>query len=70
MGEILMISIRFNEEVLQLEEMSLSALLTARGYVEAYAVSLNRQFLPKAQHAEIRLKENDLVEIIQPMQGG
>ncbi len=35
-----------------------------------YAVAVNLQFLPKSQHADYVLQENDTVEIISPVTGG
>ena len=35
-----------------------------------YAVAVNLQFLPKSQHADYVLQENDAVEIISPVTGG
>jgi sulfur carrier protein len=65
-----MITIRFNETLVQLEDPSLAVLLKIKGYKDAFAVSVNRTFVPKAAHDTTQLQENDLVEIIQPMQGG
>ena len=35
-----------------------------------YAVAVNLQFVPKSQHAQYALNENDQVEIIAPVTGG
>lgn len=35
-----------------------------------YAVAVNLNFVPKTQHHEFILKENDQVEIIAPVTGG
>jgi sulfur carrier protein len=35
-----------------------------------YAVAVNLQFVPKSQHAQYPLNENDQVEIIAPVTGG
>jgi sulfur carrier protein len=35
-----------------------------------YAVAVNLQFVPKSQHAEYVLQDNDSVEIISPVTGG
>jgi sulfur carrier protein len=35
-----------------------------------YAVAVNLQFLPKSQHVDYVLQENDAVEIISPVTGG
>ena len=45
----------------------LLALLDAK---PPYAVAVNLQFVPKSQHGEYVLRENDAVEIISPVTGG
>ena len=35
-----------------------------------YAVAVNLQFVPKSQHSQYPLNENDQVEIIAPVTGG
>ncbi len=45
----------------------LLALLNAK---PPYAVAVNLQFVPKSQHGEYVLHENDAVEIISPVTGG
>ncbi len=45
----------------------LLALLDAK---PPYAVAVNLQFVPKSQHGEYVLHENDAVEIISPDTGG
>ncbi len=35
-----------------------------------YAVAVNLQFIPKSQHGQHPLNENDQVEIIAPVTGG
>ena len=65
------ITILFNQESIALPEKTmLSDILKSKGYNEAFAVSLNRKFIPKVQHPEIQLCDHDHLEIIQPMQGG
>jgi sulfur carrier protein len=72
MGETFMITICFNGETIRISQsQSLLELLTETGCKNDYcAVALNRQFIPRIQHAITYLKENDVVEIITPMQGG
>jgi len=67
-----MITIYFNGETISVfENQSLLELLTETGCKDEYcAVALNRLFVPRIQHAITFLKENDVVEIITPMQGG
>ena len=35
-----------------------------------YAVAVNLQFIPRTQHAQYLLAENDQVEVIAPVTGG
>lgn len=35
-----------------------------------YAVAVNLNFVPKAQHAEFALSEDDHIEVIAPVTGG
>jgi sulfur carrier protein len=35
-----------------------------------YAVAVNLNFVPKTQHSEFLLSENDQVEVIAPVTGG
>jgi sulfur carrier protein len=35
-----------------------------------YAVAVNLQFVPKHQHSEFSLNENDQIEVIAPVTGG
>ncbi|WP_062012011.1 sulfur carrier protein ThiS [Aureimonas sp. AU4] len=37
---------------------------------EAVATALNREFVPRGERETARLRENDAVEILSPMQGG
>ena len=67
-----MINICFNDEFIQIPDRhSLMLLLKEKNCnVDYCAVSLNRQFIPGLQHEMTILQENDVVEIIVPMQGG
>ena len=35
-----------------------------------YAVAVNLQFVPKNQHSQFSLNENDQIEVIAPVTGG
>ncbi len=67
-----MIKVKFNIETITLEKpLSLAEILLTRGYTETcYAITLNRDFIPRCQHAATFLKDNDVIKIISPMQGG
>lgn len=59
------------DAVLVRDSCFLSDFLLEKGYIDdCYAVALNRSFIPRANHAATLLQENDLIEIIVPMQGG
>lgn len=67
-----MITICFNGEMIRIpKHLSLIELLSEKSCKDYYcAVSLNRQFVPRVQHAITFFQENDVIEIITPMQGG
>jgi sulfur carrier protein len=53
------------------DDASVAALLTATEYARRkVAVEINREIVPKSQHAERRLRAGDRVEIVQAMGGG
>lgn len=67
-----MITISFNGHIIKISKnSSIMELLTEKKYNYDYcAVSLNRQFIPRIYHASTLVQENDIIEIITPMQGG
>lgn len=67
-----MITIHFQNKKLEIENTQpLSEILIHQGYTEgSFAVALNRNFVPRSAYATTYLSENDMVEIITPMQGG
>lgn len=67
-----MITIRFNEEIINLKaNSSLKELLENKGIIaNFFAVAINQNFIPKSHYAETKLNEGDMVDIILPMQGG
>jgi len=48
----------------------LQDLLNQHNKSHNYAVAVNRQFVARSQYAQTILKEQDQIDIIQPMQGG
>lgn len=70
--EIIMITIRFNEALYQLERgRSLKDILSHEGYESPYfAVAINKQFVPRTDYVTTFLQEGDCVEVVSPMQGG
>jgi len=63
--------IKVNDESVEIEEsMTLSQFIEWLGKTGNFAIAVNMEFVPRSLYAETRLKENDKVEIVQPMQGG
>ena len=66
-----MMRVIVNQQVRELAPASkVSDLLAAIDAQPPFAVAVNLQFVPKSQHTEFVLKENDSVEIISPVTGG
>jgi sulfur carrier protein len=66
-----MMRVIVNQQVRELAPASkVSDLLAAIDAKPPFAVAVNLQFVPKSQHGEFVLKENDSVEIISPVTGG
>lgn len=66
-----MMRVIVNQQVRELAPASkVSDLLTVLDAKPPYAVAVNLQFVPKSQHGEYVLHENDSVEIISPVTGG
>jgi sulfur carrier protein len=66
-----MMRVIVNQQVHELAPASkVSDLLAAIDAQPPFAVAVNLQFVPKSQHTEFVLKENDSVEIISPVTGG
>lgn len=60
-----------NQKVRELAPASkVSDLLAIMDAKPPFAVAVNLQFVPKTQHAEFELHDNDSVEIISPVTGG
>ncbi len=50
---------------------TIASVLQAEGMGDMkLAIALNGTFVPKAQHADTALNDNDEIEIVAPMQGG
>jgi len=66
-----MISIKFNNTNLLIEECTLKLFLENNKYTDSgFAVAINRKFIPSSQFVITKLNDNDQIEIIRPMQGG
>ncbi len=63
--------IKVNDEVLDIEQgMTLAQFIEWYKQEGNFAVAVNMEFIPRSLYSETALKENDKVEIVQPMQGG
>ncbi len=52
-------------------EQTIEQITTQLGYDgQAVAVALNNDFVPRSQHAQRKLHENDDLEIVSPIAGG
>lgn len=66
-----MMRVIVNQEARELAPASkVSDLLLQFAAKPPYAVAVNLQFVPRSQHSEYVLHENDVVEIISPVTGG
>lgn len=67
-----MISIKFNGEILKIDDgLTLDNLLYKHmDTATRFAVALNNAFVSRTKYEEIMLKNEDQIDIIQPMQGG
>ena len=59
-----------NQNVELVNEASLEQALIEFGAKAPYAILYNDNFLPKSEHENIRLVENDKIEVISAIQGG
>lgn len=63
--------IRVNGQKLEVEAPTLGLLLEELGYGEkTVATALNQEFVRSKDRGDIRLQEDDAVEIVTPRQGG
>ncbi len=63
--------IEVNGERMKVDAGNLAGLVVELGYKEMVcAVALNGGFVPRGDHDETRLRENDRVDILAPMKGG
>lgn len=63
--------IEVNNELLNIEkDTSLADFIQSYQKSGNFAVALNMEFVPRSLYVETVLKENDKLEIVEPMQGG
>ena len=67
-----MITIQFNNQKKSIaENSSLDAILNSEKInASNFSIAINNIFISKIKHTTTFLKENDIVDIITPMQGG
>lgn len=67
-----MIKIRLNDEAITIAaNQTLLTLLQSKGYDQPYyAIAMNHCFVAQSQHATTIVEENDVIDIVTPMQGG
>ena len=67
-----MITIYFNDEITKIfADQSLMDFLLKQGHTDKFfSVMLNEQFVPRIFYPSVLLQENDVIELITPMQGG
>ncbi len=67
-----MIQVHFNDQLIFLDDnYSLAEFLIQKNYTKDYfAVVVNRNFIARSQYAATLLKNEDIIELISPMQGG
>lgn len=67
-----MIHVHFNDELIFLDDnYSLAEFLIQKNYTKDYfAVAVNRQFIARSQYSVTFLKDEDVIDLISPMQGG
>lgn len=63
--------LQLNGEAIETDAETLVALLEEQGFSDAkVATAVNGQFVPTALRETQSLNENDLIEVLAPMQGG
>jgi sulfur carrier protein len=66
-----MIIVKLNEQLLELEENTLlSDVVFSNVKVQDFAVAVNHNFIPKEKYTATKLKHQDQIELLVPMQGG
>jgi sulfur carrier protein len=65
-----MLTIYFNGEPFKVKHNTLPEVLTELAAPSMCAVAINGQFVPKDQHQNVILQEQDALDAFTPMQGG
>ena len=63
--------ITLNGQSSETQQTTLEELLIEQGYVDcSVATAINDQFIPQANRKATILSDNDVIEVVAPMQGG
>ena len=63
--------ITLNGQSSETQQTTLEELLIEQGYVDcSVATAVNDQFIPQANRKATILNDNDVIEVVAPMQGG
>ena len=63
--------ITLNGQSSETQQTTLEELLVEQGYVDcSVATAVNDQFIPQANRKATILSDNDVIEVVAPMQGG
>ena len=67
-----MMQIIFNQQKISItQQATLKDLLQQQGYESGnFSVVVNQEFILRANYVSTMLNENDIIDIIKPMQGG
>ncbi|WP_166423774.1 sulfur carrier protein ThiS [Paraglaciecola sp. 20A4] len=65
-----MLTILFNGEHYQVKSAALKYVLIELDAPALCAVAVNGQFVPKAEHENVMLRDQDTLDAFTPMQGG
>lgn len=67
-----MITIYLNKQSITLStESKISDILNQHGFSDDYfSIAINQKFIPRSSYATTYLKNNDVIDILSPMQGG
>ncbi|WP_158769698.1 sulfur carrier protein ThiS [Paraglaciecola sp. L1A13] len=65
-----MLTILFNGEPYEVKNAALQKALIELNAPDLCAVAVNGQFVPKAEHENVLLRDQDTLDAFTPMQGG
>lgn len=59
-----------NEQLIIQHDTTLADLLSQNTVDTTFAIAVNLEFIPRSAYADTYLHDNDIVELLIPMQGG